>query len=64
MQGEIAVFEISDTKNFKKLGMLRESVIGYKAIYKQNENGTGQGWDSLASIKFLSAPLSRCGSFR
>ena len=41
MQGEIVVFEIWERK--KKTGILGEYVVGYKAIYKQNEHQASQG---------------------
>lgn len=54
MQGETVAFEISERKTkTKNLGMLGECVVGYKAIYKQNDRQTSQGWASWPSTESL-----------
>lgn len=52
MQGEIVVSEIWD-RRFYKSGMLREYVVGHKAISKQNENHAGQDEASGTSTENL-----------
>lgn len=45
----------------KKTGILREYVVGYKAIYKQNEHQASKA-RPLEQALNISAPLSRCGN--